>query len=175
MSVTKSDTAGLDAYMARVLALDGHGVKVGVQSDAGSHDGTSLLDIAIYNEFGTDTIPARPFIRDFANKNGKVLGIAMDRMADAVTAGKKSVGDALGTLGEFAQQHQQAHVRKSKSWAVPNKPATIRAKSSSKSQGLSSTPVSMISGGSGRLVFGDSSIPLIDHGVLVNAIRWEKV
>jgi len=146
-AVTKSSSTGLDAYVRQVNALDGHGVKVGVQAAAGDHEGTSVLDIAIYNEFGTETISARPFIRDFAQKNEKVLGVAMERLAAKVESGG-SVDAALTTLGEFAQQHQQAHIRASKSWAEPNKASTVKQKG--------------------------SAVPLIDEGVLVNAIRWEK-
>lgn len=146
-AVTKSSSKGLDAYVRQVNALDGHGVKVGIQSDAGTHEGTSILDIAIYNEFGTETIPARPFIRDFAEKNARVLGAAMDRIANKIERGA-TVDAGLAQLGEFAQQNQQAHVRASKSWAVPNASSTIKRKG--------------------------SDVPLIDDGVLVNAIRWEK-
>lgn len=146
-AVTKSSSKGLDAYVRQVNALDGHGVKVGIQSDAGTHEGTSILDIAIYNEFGTETIPARPFIRDFAEKNARVLGAAMDRIATKIERGA-TVDAGLAQLGEFAQQNQQAHVRASKSWAVPNASSTIKRKG--------------------------SDVPLIDDGVLVNAIRWEK-
>lgn len=146
-AVTKSKDMGLAQYLKRVEALDGHGVKVGVQAGSGTQDGVSLVDIAIYNEFGTETIPARPFIRDFAKKNEKVLGAAMDRIAARVEQGA-SVEVALAQLGEFAQQNQQAHVRASKSWAVPNASSTTKQKG--------------------------SDVPLIDQGVLVNAIRWEK-
>lgn len=146
-AVTKSSSKGLDDYVRQVNALDGHGVKVGIQSDAGTHEGTSILDIAIYNEFGTETIPARPFIRDFAEKNARVLGAAMDRIATKIERGA-TVDAGLAQLGEFAQQNQQAHVRASKSWAVPNASSTIKRKG--------------------------SDVPLIDDGVLVNAIRWEK-
>lgn len=146
-AVTKSSSKGLDAYVRQVNALDGHGVKVGIQSDAGTHEGTSILDIAIYNEFGTETIPARPFIRDFAQRNEKGLGLAMDRIATKIERGA-TVDAGLAQLGEFAQQNQQAHVRASKSWAVPNASSTIKRKG--------------------------SDVPLIDDGVLVNAIRWEK-
>lgn len=146
-AVTRSSSDGLDVYVRNVHALDGHGVKVGIQSDAGTHEGTSILDIAIYNEFGTETIPARPFIRDFAQRNERVLGMAMDRVATLIERGTP-VDVGLAQLGEFAQNNQRAHVRASNSWAVPNALSTINVKG--------------------------SDVPLIDDGVLVNAIRWEK-
>ncbi|KOQ69981.1 hypothetical protein [Stenotrophomonas maltophilia] len=147
-AITKSSGDGLAQYLKQVDALDGRGVKVGIQSDAGSHEGTSILDIAIYNELGTADIPARPFIRDFAQKKERTLGAVMDRMAAKVTQGV-AVDAALSDLGQFAQDQQQAHVRASKSWAVPNAPSTVAQKG--------------------------SDVPLVNHSVLVNAIRWEKV
>lgn len=146
-AVTKSDNRGMEQYLRQVDALDGRGVKVGIQSDAGDEEGTSILDIAIYNEFGTETIPARPFIRDFAQKNEKQLGMAMEKQAEQVGRGKP-LDTALGDLGAWAVNHQQAHVRASKSWAVPNAQSTVKGKR--------------------------SDVPLVDHSVLVNAIRWEK-
>lgn len=172
-AVTKSSSKGLDAYVRQVNALDGHGVKVGIQSDAGDEEGTSILDIAIYNEFGTETIPARPFIRDFAQKNEKVLGMAMERVAARVEKGG-SVDAALATLGEFAQQHQQAHVRASKSWAEPNAKSTVQAKSRARKGGsVISVPLLRVQPSTAGISL-QSDVPLIDHGVLVNAIRWEK-
>ncbi len=172
-AVTKSDNRGMEQYLRQVDALDGRGVKVGIQSDAGDEEGTSILDIAIYNEFGTETIPARPFIRDFAQKNEKALGVAMERMAARVEKGV-SVDVALATLGEFAQQHQQAHVRASKSWAVPNAKSTVQAKSRAKKGGSVISLPLLRAPASSAAISLQSDVPLIDHGVLVNAIRWEK-
>lgn len=139
---------GMGKYLKQVQALDGHGVKSGIQANAGQQDGTDILDIALYNEFGTQDIPARPFIRGFQDRNKQALGALMDRTADLVTSGKPA-DPALDQMGALVQQQQQAHVRASKSWAVPNAPATVKQKG--------------------------SNVPLIDHGVLVNAIRYEKI
>ena len=71
----------------------------------------------------------------------------MDRIAARVEAGA-SLDVALGSLGDFAQKLQQAHVRASKSWATPNAKSTVDQKG--------------------------SDVPLVDHSTMVNAIRWEK-
>lgn len=147
---TKSSDGGLEKYLRQVDALGGHGVKVGIMADTGNYIDTqaSILDVAIYNEFGTETIPARPFIRRFAEKNAGTLGKAMDRTADAVAKGR-SLDAALGALGEFAQAAQRAQIVESMSWAAPNAASTVKKKGSAK--------------------------PLLNHGVLRDAIRWEKV
>ncbi|QDJ52811.1 hypothetical protein [Bordetella hinzii] len=148
---TKAIDRGLQQHARLARALNGRGVKFGIQADAGKdpETGADLLDIAVYNEYGTETVPARPFMRDFAEKNGKALGQAMDRMAAAVQGGQLALDAALDQLGTFAEKHQKAHVQQSKKWAKPNAPATVKKKG--------------------------SDVPLIDQGLMVGAIRYEKV
>ncbi|WP_454691133.1 hypothetical protein [Achromobacter aloeverae] len=151
MATAKIINRGLDQHKRLARALNGRGVKVGIQADVAKEpeSGADVLDIAIFNEYGTSKIPARPFMRDFAEKNDKVLGQAMDRIATAVTDGALEVEAGLDNLGQFVEKHQKAHIQRSKSWAVPNAPSTVKAKG--------------------------SDVPLIDHAVMVNAVRYEKV
>lgn len=150
MSVKAIDR-GLALHARLARSLQGRGVKFGIQADAGKDPDTQadLLDIAIWNEFGTETIEARPAMRDFAEKNGEVLGQVMDRMATAVEDGRLTTDQALDQLGTFAEKHQKAHIRNSKKWAKPNAESTIAKKG--------------------------SDVPLIDDGLLVNAVRYQKV
>jgi len=143
---------GLDAYVTRLNRLGGRGVKTGIQADSGRdpESGMSVLDIALANEFGTSRIPARPFVRDFFEKNEGALQKAMDRVARALADGTISTPEqALDMLGQFVEKHQRLHVQQSKRWATPNAPSTVKRKG--------------------------STTPLIDDGVLVNSIRYEKV
>ncbi|KAG1434808.1 hypothetical protein G6F57_021413 [Rhizopus arrhizus] len=73
----------------------------------------------------------------------------MDRAAAAVQEGRITVDAALDQLGTFAEKHQKAHFQQSKKWAEPNAPSTIAKKG--------------------------SDVPLIDDGLLVGAVRYEKV
>lgn len=147
----KSIDRGLTAHVRLAKAIHGRGVKFGIQANAGKdpETGADLLDIAIINEFGTEHIPARPALRDFVEKNGQVLDQAMDRAAAAVQEGRITVDAALDQLGAFTEKHQKAHFQQSKKWAEPNAPSTIAKKG--------------------------SNVPLIDHGLLVGAVRYEKV
>jgi hypothetical protein len=137
---------GLDRLVRNVSSIEGRGVSFGIQAGDDTEEGTDVLDIAIFNEFGTDTIPPRPFMRDFADKNMAVLQQAMERILGRVEAGAP-VDQALGQLGQFAADAQRAHVRASPEWAEPNAAATVKAKK--------------------------SAVPLIDDAVMVNAIRDE--
>lgn len=151
MADIKLTDLGFEKIIANDSKLAGNGVKFGIQAGEGEEDeegateGTDILDIAIYNEYGTEHIPARPFMKDFANKNEHALAKAMDRQVKNVFAGMP-VDTALSRLGEYAQKHQKAHIRKAYLWAPANAPSTIRQKGSSK--------------------------PLIDTGALVAAIRY---
>ncbi|WP_066733549.1 hypothetical protein [Cupriavidus sp. D384] len=141
---------GLAKFVKRQSALARRGVKVGIQSNAGKDpaSGVDILDAAIFNEFGTEHAPARPAFRDFFEKNVKVIGMAMERQAGAVSDGANPA-TALEQLGQFVEKNQRAHVQQSKAWAVPNKPGTIERKG--------------------------SDTPLIDHANFVRAIRYERI
>ena len=154
---------GLTKFVRQRNALAGHGVKFGIQGNAGKdpESGVDILDYALFNEFGIDTtiskgprkgqrmhIPSRPFMRDFFERNQTALATAMQTAIHAVDAGMPT-SQALDQLGLLCQGAQQRHVQNSKSWAVPNAPATIRRKKSDK--------------------------PLFNHGFLVGAIRYVKV
>jgi hypothetical protein len=126
--------------------LKGRGVKVGVMGGE-TNDGVAVVDYAMYNEFGTSRIPARPFMATTADNNrdkvqefaGFLVGKMIDRRLDATSV--------LKNLGEFYQAKIQETIRNAKEWAVPNAASTIAMKG--------------------------SSSPLIDQGRLVQSIRYE--
>lgn len=136
---------GLDALERDMRELERHSVKIGIQAGEGEQDGTDLLDIAIYNEFGTATIPSRPFMRQTADRQADNAGKIGERYLELVITGKLTPVNAYRRLGEWYQGVQRDAVRHG-GWA-PNAPSTIRRKGSNK--------------------------PLIDTGKLVNAIRYE--
>lgn len=146
VSVTTSiKDMGLDRALDNAVKLDGRFVKVGIQAGSGAHDGVDLVDIAIYNHFGTRNIPARPFVADCADKNRSQIQEAQKRIAYRVMEGM-SPDSGLAQLGEWYQNILKAHIRNG-GWAA-NAPSTIRKKKSSR--------------------------PLVDTGALVNAVRWTK-
>jgi hypothetical protein len=112
-------------------------------------DGTSVVDYATYNEFGTDDghIPARPFMSTtserYKEETMKFTEFLVGRMID----GKITDTTVLKNLGEKYQSYVQQTIRDAKNWAVPNAPSTILQKG--------------------------SSSPLIDTGRMVGAVRYE--
>ena len=131
---------GLDDIIGNTQELNGRVVKVGIQG--GSHD--DMVDIAIYNHFGTRHIPARPFMADCAEQNAAQISEAQRRVVYRVLEGA-DVDAMLHQLGNWYRDVQRAHIRHG-NW-VPNAPATIRRKGSDR--------------------------PLIDTGQLVNAVEYE--
>ena len=139
---------GWNRQIANTRALATRRVKLGIQSGAGEHGGTDLVDILIFNEFGTRTIPARPVMRGWFDTYAREIGRESDNSSIfMLRTGHIQLG--LSRLGAWMQADLQRHWRASKSWAVPNTAYTIRMKG--------------------------SDVPLIDHGVLINAVRWAIV
>lgn len=121
-------------------------VKVGIQAGPAS-DGVQVVDYAIFNEFGTEHIPARPFMRHTADTQERPLQEYTRRLIGPMLEGQRSVDQVLHSVGQWYQRAMQSTVRNSRSWAEPNAPSTIALKG--------------------------SSLPLRDHGVLLGAIRYE--
>lgn len=137
---------GFDNIIRQALKLDGKGVKVGIRRGKGSHDGTDMLDIAVYNHFGTATIPARPFVSDCAEKNAGQIQEVQKRLVYRVYQGGLSADGALAELGAWYVNVQKGHILHG-GW-TPNAPATVKRKGSNK--------------------------PLVDTGQLVNTVDWER-
>jgi len=137
---------GFDNIIRQALKLDGKGVKVGIRRGKGSHDGTDMLDIAVYNHFGTASIPARPFVSDCAEKNAGQIQEAQRRLVYRVYQGSLSADGALAELGAWYVNVQKGHILHG-GW-TPNAPATVKRKGSNK--------------------------PLVDTGQLVNTVDWER-
>ena len=137
---------GWQRAIAASRAINGKAVKVGIQAGP-SNDGVQIVDYAAMNEFGTEHIPARPFMRHTADEQESKLHAYARRLLGPMLDGKLGVDDVLRSVGEWYQSAMQRTVRNSKSWAEPNAPSTIAMKG------------------------GDT--PLRDHGMLVAAIRYE--
>lgn len=130
----------------QVGTLKHYGVKIGIQADAGKEtDGTDLLDIAVYNEFGTEKIPSRPFMRTMADNCQTKLNVVAEAGVEAIKSGQ-TAEYLIALIGTWYQDQQKKVIR-DWPWA-PNAPSTIARKGSDK--------------------------PLIDTAKMINAIRYEK-
>ncbi len=128
--------------------LNRRGVKVGLMAGGPVQDGVAVVDYATMNEFGTDKIPSRPFMRKTGDDADRPFQTFAVSIAGRMIEGKITADQVLDTLGLWYQARIRATIRSSPSWAAPNAPMTIALKG--------------------------SSVPLIDHGVMVGAISYEK-
>lgn len=142
----KINNKGLEKELELINKIGKASVKVGVQADAGIHSesGESLVDIGIWNEYGTAHIPSRPFIRQTFEDNQQALAQYLGRVVENVAKGDDLVQE-LSKLGQWYQDKQKKTLT-SYPW-TPNAPSTRRRKKSSK--------------------------PLVDTSQLVNSIRYK--
>ena len=107
--------------------------KIGVVGDkAGQREegGLTNAQLAMYQEFGTENIPARSFInKPFANNKGKYLR-ALAELLPKVLEGTMPVSKALNLVGLAGEKDMRDAIRDG--IPPPLAPATIAAKGSSK-------------------------------------------
>ena len=75
-------------------------VKTGIQSDAGENDGVSIAEYASFNEFGTRTIPERPFMRKTFDDNLANYNKLIERLFKGMLSGKIDAKMAFSILGQ---------------------------------------------------------------------------
>jgi len=87
---------------------------------------SEVAQIAFYNEYGTRTIPARPFLSLAYLKNFKGLVGVRDKVYKQVIEGKLSVRQALSIMGEWLTAKIKRTI--DETTTPPNAPSTIKRK-----------------------------------------------
>lgn len=153
-SVTVTDKdLGLKAIVKEIKKAHSKVVHVGIQSGDLYDDGTSIADIAFYNEFGTHLIPSRPFMRQTFEKRKSELYKRLDAEYAAIVSGKKPALLSLNLLGAWYQQQIQNEILDGD--FVPNAPSTIARKEAKRRKGAK-----------------DPVKPLIDTGRMRQSVRY---
>lgn len=151
MSGVRRTGEGLDGYKARLDGFLAAHVHVGIPSDKdGPHPsapGLLISDIAAIHEFGAPSvrIPERSFLRAGIRENLPAIRAKQADLVRQVANKKLGVSTALNRLGQFMADKVRDKLEHGP--FVPLKQTTINIKG--------------------------SSIPLIDTGVLRNAIGYE--
>lgn len=112
----KADSAKLSGWM----------IEVGLFDDAGEHDGVHLAQIGFWQEFGTSTIPARPWLSGGAEFTERA---AMRQ----ITSIARRIGRLPGDPQTLLRPLAKAIAEGVKSYAInhawtPNAPSTIAGK-----------------------------------------------
>lgn len=142
----KDTDHGWKARLKGLLALKAPAhVDVGILESAGvEKDGTSVIDVAEWNEFGTATIPERSFIRAWFDEAEPQLRQDFAALMRTVAAGKRTRAEVLELMGQ--RMVGQVQARMAAGVPPPNAPSTVRRKG--------------------------SSTPLIDTGVLRSSVTY---
>lgn len=106
-------------------------VKVGILSDRYvNKNGENVLQYAIANEFGTEKIPERSFIRSTADNQKNKWIDAVDEDLGLIYENKLTANQALARLGTIGQKDIKETINNNV--PPPNAESTIRKKGSSK-------------------------------------------
>lgn len=122
---------GFDSVVKKLKGLRGTTVVVGLMGGAAHvyDDGTTVVSVAAFNEFGTSTIPARPFIRSTMDEQRQNIGDLVQKLAGRIADGKIDRDRAARFLGEFAKSKIQKKIVDLRE--PPNAQSTIDSKGSS--------------------------------------------
>ncbi len=150
-----------EGIFKEIKYLTEHYIEIGIlavdKSKKGKDKKTTILEYAIYNEYGTKSIPARPFMRQTIDSNRETIASLIKLKSKEVISGKCTGKKALMQIGETIRGMVILSIADASSWAKPLKISTIRKKSTLKN------------GGS----FNDK--PLIDNKFLIKSIRYQIV
>lgn len=122
---------GLEKLDKELKYLQTHAVKVGVLGN-GSANGISVQDYAIFNEYGTSRIPARPFFRlsvGTANAQNEIKEY-MKQQVEQIIQGGMSAQQAYENLGTFIVQKIKKTIASGNFAALD--PQTVKKKGHSK-------------------------------------------
>ena len=118
-----------------------------VKGDRKQSPGVSIAQIASYQEFGTDNIPQRSFMRTSFDENEQRINRFAENQFGLVLDGKQNVLKAFSLIGQLVQGIIQVKIREIR--YPPNAASTIKRKGSDK--------------------------PLIDFGQMIQSVRYAIV
>ncbi len=118
-----------------------------VKGERRKSPGISIAQIASYQEFGTDTIPQRSFMRTSFDENEQRINRFAEKQFGLVLDGKQNILKAFGLIGQLVQSVIQVKIREIR--YPPNAESTIKQKGSDK--------------------------PLIDFGQMIQSVRYAIV
>ncbi len=107
----------------------GGSVKIGILEGAGDHDMVTVLDVAIWQEFGTMTIRPRSFLRAWFDENKVKAREMWNNLIKSVVAGKRTREEAMELFGLWAVGGIQRRI--SDNIPPPLAKSTVRRKGSS--------------------------------------------
>lgn len=96
--------------------------------DGTEKEGADLVDIAIWNELGTGTIPSRPFLAQTADQHGEEIQQIAEELVQKVCKGQMDARTAFQNIGDAMVGYVQDQFITGE--FEPNAPSTARIKDS---------------------------------------------
>lgn len=105
-------------------------VAIGYTAESGAYeDGTTLVEVALFNEYGTVNMPSRPFIRvTYRDNEAEINAFIKKTVANGIKR-REDAQSIMNKIGVYAKGLMQKEI-KDGDW-VPNAPSTIKKKGSS--------------------------------------------
>lgn len=152
-----------DKIFKEIKYLEEHSVEIGILAvDKDKKDEkenkkskATILEYAIYNEFGTKNIPARPFMRNTIDRNYDEIKRIREEQFNRVLKEEITGKQALMILGQTVQGMVRETILDAKIWAKKNSSVTIKKKS--------------------KKIGNYYDNPLQDTGFLVTHIRFQII
>ena len=89
-----------DKLRKEMKKSNGVRVDIGIHDDAGEYkDGENVAQVGYWNEFGTETIPERSWMRSTIDDNMSYLQNLQSDLADKIHSGETSMHKALSVIG----------------------------------------------------------------------------
>jgi hypothetical protein len=90
---------GLERIKAEMLRASRREVAVGILQGS-QNDGVAIAEYAAHNEYGTDKIPARPFMSMTFDESIGAINSDFDKQTRAIVTGKRTADQALTVIGQ---------------------------------------------------------------------------
>ena len=123
---------GWDRIKREMAKAKGSCTKVGIlaaDAEEQYEDGTDLVTVAAVNEFGTDDIPERSYLRSATDEEMNKVNRIIAGELDKIHRGTSTVEQSLGRVGEYMASKVRQKIVAIQN--PPNAPATIARKKSS--------------------------------------------
>jgi len=141
---------GIGRIDKQLDVLNGHVLTIGFQGSSAlvmhGGSGANVATVAMFNEFGTENSPERPFMRRTVSANRSKMKLESAELFAQVLNLKISAIDALDRLGRAVAEMMAEQIDASPRWAPPNAESTIESKGSDQ--------------------------PLVDTGLMKSSITW---
>lgn len=127
VSVKEKGKSGWTKATKEIEKLKDAYVSVGLHEDAGAYDsGVSVVQVGLWNEFGTETAPERSFLRSTVDEHAADLNRWRAELLHKIMAGEETAEHALETLGFRVRELVRNKINSNV--PPPNAPSTVAAK-----------------------------------------------